>query len=104
VVTSGVYERFFEQDGVRYHHILDTQTGFPVNNELLSVTIIAGKSIEADALSTTTFLLGTEEGLKFIERMEGVQAVFINRKHEIRITPGLNANLNIIDARFTLVP
>ena len=104
VVTSGVYERFFEQEGKRYHHILDTRTGFPVENELLSVTIVTGKSIEADALSTTTFILGTERGMNLVEEMDDVEAIFINRNREIRCSKGLKGSLNLIDKRYVLIP
>ena len=60
VVSSGVYERYFEVDGTRYHHILDTATGYPYDNGLLEVTIITGASVDGDGLSTTCFSLGLE--------------------------------------------
>ena len=62
-VTSGIYERGFDLNGVRYHHLLSSETGWPVQNELASVTIFSQSSMEGDALSTTAFVLGTEEGL-----------------------------------------
>ena len=77
VVTSGAYERFFEQDGKRYHHIFSPSTGYPVKNELLSVTIIAPNSMYADALSTAVFVMGYEIGLELIESIEGIEAVFV---------------------------
>ena len=77
VVTSGVYERYFEVEGVKYHHILSTVDGFPVWNGLLSVTIIAGASIAADAMSTAVFALGYENGSVMIESLEGIEAVFV---------------------------
>jgi thiamine biosynthesis lipoprotein len=76
VVTSGIYERFFEADGRRWHHILDTAAGFPVENGLLSVTAAARSSMDADALSTTLFALGYEKGRALAEA-HGVFAVFI---------------------------
>lgn len=103
IVTSGVYERYFEQDGIRYHHILDTHTGYPVNNELLSVTIVTGKSIHADALSTTTFILGTKKGMELVEQMDDVEAVFINRKHEVLTTSGLRGLVKVLDPGYILV-
>jgi len=89
VVTSGVYERYFEENGRRYHHILDPSNGYPVENNLYSVSIITDKSIDADGLSTTTLLLGLDEGMKFIESLPGVEAVFVTNDKQIYITPGL---------------
>ncbi|WP_265444637.1 FAD:protein FMN transferase [Acetivibrio straminisolvens] len=89
VVSSGDYERFFKKDGVRYHHILDPKTGYPANTGLIGTTIISDYSIDADALSTTVFVLGLEEGMKLIESLEGVEAVFITEDKEIYVTDGL---------------
>ena len=91
LVTSGVYERFFEEDGVEYHHILDVKTGFPVENDVLSVTIMAPAEISgiSDGLSTICLLEGSEEGMKFIESLEGVEAVFQTRDGEILKTSGM---------------
>jgi thiamine biosynthesis lipoprotein len=77
VVTTGVYERFFEEEGERYHHVLSTVTGRPVNNGLLSVTIAADASIDADALSTAVFALGHEQGRALLEAVPGAGAVFV---------------------------
>ena len=78
-VTSGIYERGFDLDGVRYHHILDPNTGWPVQNELASVTIFSDSSMWGDALATSAFALGTEKGLELIESLDGVEALFIAR-------------------------
>jgi thiamine biosynthesis lipoprotein len=83
VVTSGVYERFFMSGGKRYHHILDTRTGYPVENGLLSVTISAASSMDADALSTAVFALGYEKGKALAEK-EGAGALFIFEDGSIR--------------------
>ena len=87
-VTSGIYERGFVADGVRYHHLLSPETGWPVQNELASVTIFSDSSMEGDALSTAAFVLGTEEGLKLIESLEGIEAVFIARDRSITYSSG----------------
>jgi thiamine biosynthesis lipoprotein len=89
VVTSGVYERYAEFDGVRYHHILSTQNGFPVKNGLLSVTIVADRSLDADALSTAVFALGYEQGLSLLEGSGGsAEAIFVFDDMSIRVTDG----------------
>ena len=88
-MTSGVYERCFTADGVLYHHILDTSTGYPVENDLLSVTIVSDKSVDGDALSTACFTLGLEDGMSLIEDTEGVDAIFITDDFTIHLSDGL---------------
>lgn len=83
LVTSGVYERYFEKDGVLYHHLLDPSTGYPFYNDLCSVTILSDSSSEADALSTTCFGLGLEKGMEMIESLEGVEALFVTADEEL---------------------
>lgn len=87
-VTSGTYERGFDLDGVRYHHLLSAETGWPVQNELASVTIFSESSMEGDALSTTAFVLGTEKGLELIENLKGVEAVFIAKDRTVTCSSG----------------
>ena len=77
VVTSGVYERFFVEDGVTYHHILDPETGLPLQNGLLAVSVVGPCSARCDALSTVCFALGPEAGLALIDSLEGYEALFI---------------------------
>jgi len=90
-VTSGIYERGFELDGRYYHHILDPRTGWPVENELASVTIFSDSSMLGDALATAAFALGTEAGMALIEGLEGVEAVFIARDRTASYTSGAGA-------------
>lgn len=86
--TSGSYERFYELDGKRYSHILDPLTGRPVENGLLSVTVVAPCGATADALSTACFVMGVEKGKAFIEALDGVEAVFVTAG-EVFVTEGL---------------
>ncbi|WP_232695810.1 FAD:protein FMN transferase [Brevibacillus daliensis] len=89
IVTSGVYERYFVEEGKHYHHIFDPSTGFPADNGLVSVSIITDLSADADALSTTGFVLGLKEGLAFMEKQPNVEAIFITKDKKVYITPGL---------------
>ena len=90
-VTSGIYERGFELDGTYYHHILDPKSGWPVQNELASVTILSESSMWGDALATAAFILGTEAGAKLIEELDGIEAVFIARDRTVTYTSGAQA-------------
>lgn len=90
VVSSGVYERYFYQDDTLYHHILDTTTGYPVQNTLLGVTILSDSSTMGDALSTTCFILGPEEGMRLVESLEDVEAVFITKDYALHYSSGLS--------------
>lgn len=98
VVTSGIYERYFEQDGIRYHHILDVTTGYPYENELLSVSIICPDSADGDGLSTTCFALGLEKGMELIESLEDTEAIFITSDQEIHGTSGIGTDIPIEQA------
>lgn len=89
IVTSGDYERFFELEGQRYHHIIDAETGYPSNNEVRGVTIIADRSIDGDALSTTMFILGVDKGVELADSMEGIDVVFITKDKSIYLSPGI---------------
>lgn len=93
VVTSGVYERFFIEGEKRYHHILDTSTGYPVENNLMSMSIISEDSFLADALSTAAFSLGLEKGLDFIEEFPGIEAIAITSDRNIHVTSGIKEGL-----------
>ncbi|MDO4632798.1 MAG: FAD:protein FMN transferase [Eubacteriales bacterium] len=77
VVTSGIYERYFKQDDVIYHHILDPKTGYPIQNDIWGVTILSSSSLLGDALSTTSLALGVDAAKELIESMDGVEAIFI---------------------------
>ncbi len=89
VVTSGIYERGFEIKGKWYHHILDPRTGYPVNNDLLTVTVSATNSMLADALATALFVLGADKGILLAEKF-GVDAVFLEKGGKVTFTKGLN--------------
>ena len=82
IITSGGYERYFEKDGVRYHHILDPRTGYPADSGLMQVTIICDDSVIGDALSTACFVLGLDEGMNLAAKY-GVNAIFVDTDKNI---------------------
>lgn len=82
ISTSGDYEKYFEEDGVRYHHILDARTGYPADSGLMSVTVIDGDSVLCDALSTAGFILGLDEGMDLMDKY-GVLAIFVDKQRNV---------------------
>ena len=103
IVTSGNYERYFEENGKLYHHILDPKTGYPADNNLLSVSIISENSFDADALSTAIYVMGLEKGMKFIENMENVYAMFITEELDVYLSSGLKEIVTIKDSDFNII-
>ena len=93
IVTSGVYERNFKEDGVFYHHLLSVTTGYPVNNGLVSVTIIADVSMDADALSTAVFVSGYEKGISVLKNYGNARAVFVFEDKSVIAAPGIDFTL-----------
>lgn len=82
VSTSGDYEKYFEENGKRFHHILDARTGYPADSDLISVTIVSDSGLLSDALSTACFILGKEDGISLAEKY-GASAVFVDRDKNI---------------------
>ncbi|MNB76955.1 Thiamine biosynthesis lipoprotein ApbE precursor [compost metagenome] len=96
--SSGVYERFFIQDGVKYHHILDPNSGYPSQNGLKSITILSPNATDADALSTGVFLMGLEEGMKYLESLSGdVEGFFVTEDNLIYATSGIKSRMQLTD-------
>jgi thiamine biosynthesis lipoprotein len=103
VVTSGVYERFLEAGGRRYHHILSTADGYPADTGLLSVTVIADTSIDADALSTALFALGYESGRALVDSLENIEALFVFQDLSVRGYPGALETFTLTSGQYRLV-
>lgn len=89
VVTSGVYERYFQVNDTLYHHILNPETGYPARSGLLAVSILSRHSVDGDALSTACFVLGVEKGLALIEQTQEAEAIFITEDFQIHLSSGL---------------
>lgn len=103
IVTSGIYERFIEQDGVKYHHILSPKSGYPYDNEIAGVTIISDKSIDGDALSTSVFSMGITKGLEFINSLPDTEAIFITKDHKIYLTEGSKEIFKLTNDDFQII-
>jgi FAD:protein FMN transferase len=88
VVTSGDYERYFEADGRRYHHLFDPRTGFPAG-AARSVTLVADSAMLADGLGTAVFVLGPERGLALLARYPQVEALIVDAEGALHQTPGM---------------
>lgn len=88
IATSGDYERYVERDGIRYHHIMNPDTGYPAESGVCSVTIVSDSGLLSDALSTACFVLGVQDGLKLVEEF-GAEALFVTTELEIIMTPGM---------------
>ncbi len=96
IVTSGTYERYFEKDGIRYHHILDPTTLYPSISDIKSSTIIGPSSLICDSLSTTCFLLGYEKSLNLINNMEDYQAMFMLENNDIIFSDNFDIEYEIL--------
>jgi len=89
ISTSGDYERYFIEDGVRYHHIIDPKTGLSANG-LFSVSVLGPDTTQTDALSTTLFVLGLQHGIELIEQIDNYEAIFIDANRQMHFSSGLS--------------
>ncbi len=95
VVSSGVYERNFTQDGDFYHHIIDPATGRPLDNGVVASSVITECAMDADALSTAVMVLGPEAGIRLAEELPGVECVLVDEDHRLFLTEGLKQRLQV---------
>lgn len=102
IVTSGVYERYLEVDGEKYHHLLNPDTGYPFTNDLAGISIITESSTDADALSTTAFSKGIEEGIQFIEKSTDAEAIFISHDKKVYLTEGLKGKFELTNEQYEM--
>ena len=102
ISTSGDYEKYVIEDGVRYHHILDPKTGYPAESGLISVTIVCEKGWLSDGLSTACFVLGYEDSLPLLETYQA-EAVFVTEDKEVIVTDGLKDMFTLTDSSYEQV-
>ena len=100
VSTSGDYEKYFMQNGKRYHHILDPSTGYPAESSLISVTVVSDNGLLSDGLSTACFVLGKEKGERLLETC-GAEGVFIDQNKKVTVTKGLKDKFTILNEEYT---
>ena len=99
--TSGDYEKYFIEDGIRYHHILDPKTGYPVQNGLTSVTIVCDQGYLADGLSTACFVLGLDAAKPLLEKYDA-EAVFVDEDKNVYVTSGLMDKFELMKDGYTV--
>lgn len=102
VSTSGDYERVLEKDGKKYHHILDTKTGYPAKSDIISATVVCDSGVISDALSTVCFIVGFENSKEILKEFNA-QAVLIDKDFNIYVSDSLKSNINVTDNKFKLV-
>ncbi|MDX9801862.1 MAG: FAD:protein FMN transferase [Spirochaetia bacterium] len=103
IVTSGIYERYLEKEGKIYHHILNPKTGYPVENDIMGISVITEKSIDGDCLSTSLFMLGSVKALDLVEKLEKTEAVIITREIEILLIIGAKKILSLNENNFIVI-
>lgn len=102
VVTSGIYERYFEQNGTIYHHILDPNTGYPLNNELLSVTVISDDSIDGDIYTTLLYGMGVEKSQCYLSTLPHIEAIFVTKSGEVILSSQRQFRFTLLDTDYHL--
>lgn len=96
VVTSGIYERTFEYNGNKYHHIFDSHSGYPVENNVASLTIISDKSLDCDIYTTKLFGLSPQRILATVDHIEGIEAIVITVDGQLATTPNLRDKITMV--------
>ena len=102
IVTSGTYQRYFTQDGKTYHHLINPESGRPINNTLKSATIVCEDGTLADCLSTAMFVLGQSKAINYWRVYGGFDMILINNENEVICTKGLIEKFTLSNNAYTL--
>lgn len=102
IAVSGGYERFFEQDGVRYHHILDPKTGAPAQSDIVSVGVIDADGGVADFYSTTLFVWGKEKALEFLSEQGGGCGILLDAENNLYVSKALETSFELVEEGYTV--
>ncbi len=102
VVTSGTYERYFEQDGKRWHHILDPRSGYPLDNELDSVTVISADSLDGDIWTTLLYGLGVEKGCAALRQRDDIEAIFVTKNRNVILSSPQRIRFQLRDSGYQI--
>lgn len=102
VVTSGTYERYFEQDGKRWHHILDPRSGYPLDNELDSVTVISADSLDGDIWTTLLYGLGVEKGCAALRQRDDIEAIFVTKNRDVILSSPQRIRFQLLDSGYQI--
>ncbi len=103
IVTSGIYERYLVINGHNYHHMFDSKTGYPIQNDLESVTIVSDLSIDGDIWTTEAFYQDIDKGIPLIEKQPGLDAIFVTRDFKVAITSGLKDHFALTDNQYQII-
>ena len=99
--TSGDYEKYFIEDGVRYHHIMDPSTGYPAKSGVTGVTVVCDTGLEADALSTACFVLGVEKGSELLKKYNA-DGLFVDEDHHVYLTDGMKERFSLLQDSYSV--
>ena len=102
IVTSGIYERYFEENGNKYHHIFNPKTGYPADNDIAGITVITAKATDADALSTSLFMFGSKEALALAEKFTDTEVIIITKDKKVILSSGIKSSFKITNRDFVL--
>ncbi|MCL2293466.1 MAG: FAD:protein FMN transferase [Spirochaetes bacterium] len=103
IAASGIYQRYFEEGGKRYHHIFNPKTGYPIDNDIAGLSVFTALSIDADALATVLFALGAKGALDFAEELDGVEVIIVTNDKKIFLSSGVGSSFSLANSDFTIV-